>query len=207
MLATIKEKRWGCTFDEALRHLYFAFKQWARHNRITCSQQRWTTKKLNMTDAQGPCYPSFDAKALNLPFWQILVSTCCGANPKKCIVLFHTTNNLLSSGPFPKPRKNFTACLTRFCLHFQVKTMKLSKSAGSCGHWGLQQCDLITQKSPQNQIQQYWASMFLRVSFFWWHGKTRVYGINHLDILDSNNPDPKNCLKYMSPLNISWIQS
>lgn len=66
MLATNKEKRWNCSFVEALGHCYSDFKHWCSQNKISCSQRKWSVKKLNLTDVNGAAnYPSLDAKAFN----------------------------------------------------------------------------------------------------------------------------------------------
>lgn len=66
MLAENKQRRWGCSLEEAIRHCFCDFKHWCSRNKIRCSQRRWSLKKLNMTDSNGmPSFPSLDAKAFN----------------------------------------------------------------------------------------------------------------------------------------------
>lgn len=66
ILATNKQRRWNCSFDDALQHCFCDFKHWCKRNKICCSQRRWSEKKLNLTDPKGfPSFPSLDGKAFN----------------------------------------------------------------------------------------------------------------------------------------------
>lgn len=77
MLATNMEKRWGCSLEDALAHLYNDFKFWCQQKKITCSQRRWSVKKLNLMDSSGPQFPTLVTKAYNARIILAFLADAC----------------------------------------------------------------------------------------------------------------------------------
>lgn len=53
VLAEHKSGVWGCTFDEALGHLYADFREWCSSKSIRCSHRRWYAKHLHLMTSTG----------------------------------------------------------------------------------------------------------------------------------------------------------
>ena len=53
VLARHRSSIWGCTFNEALSHLYDDFRSWCRSKSIKCSHRKWHERQLHLETAQG----------------------------------------------------------------------------------------------------------------------------------------------------------
>ena len=63
ILAEHRASKWGCTYQEALEHLYHDFRKFCLMNKITCSQRRF---KIHTVSAKGiPEYIIMITKAFN----------------------------------------------------------------------------------------------------------------------------------------------
>ena len=65
ILGTNMVGRWQCDLEDALGHLFQDFKYFCHQNKISCSQRKWSVKKLHLTTAERPSFPHLDTKAYN----------------------------------------------------------------------------------------------------------------------------------------------